>query len=454
MDSPEQVEAALVRERTAWWRMLSPLGRRAGNGPAGVATRRGAGGGATGLAPGRLEPGGLADRRVRGEKPSGRGAAAAGAASRFQQRIAASLAGLAEAAEVSAALAVSPPAGWPELRRLWRERQRRGVAEAVPSSLPLVTAGLSHGLSLVADLFAGPGTAVAVPEPFWGSYRQTFAVRNGGRLLTAPAYRDGRFDPGAIGRALAALPAGEPAVALINLPSNPGGYAPPAAERRRLLASLLAEADRRPMAVVCDDAYAGLVYDPEVPRRSLFWDLAGAHPNLAAIKVDGATKEVCFFGGRVGFLTFGAEPGSPVAQALERKVEALVGCGIGAPASASQAVLLAALRDASLESQVEAVRLLLEERYRALWQALAAADPERVESFPFNAGCFALVEVPARLGIGAAEVRRHLLARCGTGVVSIAPRYLRIAHCSVDAGALPELVRRLEDGIGELAARR
>jgi len=38
--------------------------------------------------------------------------------------------------------------------------------------------------------------------------------------------------------------------------------------------------------------------------------------------------------------------------------------------------------------------------------------------------------------------------------VSIAPRYLLIARCSVAAGALPELVQRLEEAIGELAARR
>ena len=102
---------------------------------------------------------------------------------------------------------------------------------------------------------------MAVPEPFWGSYRQTFAVRCGGRLLTAPAYREGRFDPLAAVRPLADLPAGEPAVVLVNLPSNPGGYAPAAGERRELTASLLAAAERRPLVVVCDDAYAGLVFD-------------------------------------------------------------------------------------------------------------------------------------------------------------------------------------------------
>jgi hypothetical protein len=34
----------------------------------------------------------------------------------------------------------------------------------------------------------------------------------------------------------------------------------------------------------------------------MFWELAAAHPNLVAVKVDGGTKELSFFGGRVGFL--------------------------------------------------------------------------------------------------------------------------------------------------------
>ena len=49
-------------------------------------------------------------------------------------------------------------------------------------------------------------------------------------------------------------------------------------------------------------------------------------------------------------------------------------------------------------------------------------------------------------------MRRHLLARHDTGLISLAPRYLRIAHCSVEEAALPELVRRLEQGVAELAA--
>jgi hypothetical protein len=70
---------------------------------------------------------------------------------------------------------------------------------------------------------------------------------------------------------------------------------------------------------------------------------------------------------------------------------------------------------------------------------------------PFNSGCFALVELPERLGLDSEAVRKHLLAHHDTGLISIAPRYLRIAHCSVDEAALPELVKRLEKGIAELA---
>jgi aspartate/methionine/tyrosine aminotransferase len=355
------------------------------------------------------------------------------------------------AGDLEAALREPPVEGLPELRERWRERQRRSAPPGAPSSLPWVTAGLSHGLSLVADLFGGEGKAVAIPAPFWGNYRQAFALRTGARVLTAPTYVDRRYNPRAIADALAGLPAGEPAVGMLNVPSNPGGYTPDREERRATVESLLAEADRRPLVIVCDDAYAGLVFEPEIPRGSLFWDLAGVHPSLTAVKVDGATKELSFFGGRVGFLSFAAGPDSEMARELEARVGRLVRTGLGSPPAVSQVIVLQALRSPMIEREVEAVRLLLGGRYRALKEALASVDPGLLTVLPFNSGCFALVEIPERLGIDSETARRHLLARHDTGLVSIAPRYLRIAHCSVDEAALPELVRRVERGIAELA---
>jgi aspartate/methionine/tyrosine aminotransferase len=355
-------------------------------------------------------------------------------------------------AEADRAILYSPVEGIAELRRLWRERL--AVAATGPFTLPQVTVGLTHGLSLVADLFAGPDRPVAVAAPFWGNYRPTFALRRGARLLTGPAYRDGCFNPRAIAEALAGEEPGRPAVAILNFPSNPGGYSPTADERRQLVATLLEEADRRPLVVVLDDAYAGLVYEEGVPTGSLFWELAGRHPSLVPIKIDGATKEVSFFGGRVGFLTFALPPGGRAAAALESKLKCLLRATVGSPPAASQVALIRALAEAGTVDQLGAIRQRLAARYRTLAAALAEVDRELLEPLPFNSGCFALVELNAALGVEADAVRRELLDRHDTGLIAIAPRYLRIAFCSVRRAALPMLVERLQAAVGELAARR
>jgi aspartate/methionine/tyrosine aminotransferase len=345
----------------------------------------------------------------------------------------------------------SPVPGIREVRERWRGWQRRGVAASVPSTLPVVTAGLTHGLSMVADLFGGEGRTVAVPAPFWGNYRQTFALRTGAAVSTAPAYRDGHFHPGAVAEALSAAPEGEPAVAMVNFPSNPGGYAPTRGERDELRRTLLEVADRRPLVVVCDDAYAGLVYDPEVPRESMFWELAGAHERLVPVKVDGATKEFSFFGGRVGFLTFGVDLGEEAAAALENKLSSLVRSTLGSPVALGQTILLQALRSGKAEAEIREVFEIAERRYRAVRPALDDLDRDLLRPLPFNAGFFVLLEIPEKLGLDPQRVRRHLLDHHDTGIVAIAPRYLRIATCSVAADALPELVRRVERGVRELA---
>ena len=347
------------------------------------------------------------------------------------------------------ALLYSPVQGIEELRDAWMAWQRRSVGDEKLSTRPIVTVGLTHGLSIVADLFCGPGRAVAIPTPFWGNYHQTFAVRRGARIVTAPAYVEGAFDPGALAAALGELGEGEPAVALLNLPSNPGGYSATEPERARLVEALAAEAERRALLVVCDDAYAGLVYEPDVPARSIFWDLHSVHPNLVPVKVDGGTKEFSYFGGRVGFLTFPFAPDSVAAAALESKIKGLLRSTVGSPVATAQVLLLEALKSGRAEAEVERVREILAARYRVLRDALAEGDDGAVRALPFNSGCFALLELAGPVSAG--RVRRHLLDRHDTGIVSIEPNYLRIAFCSVAEEALPEVVRRIRAGVAELA---
>jgi DNA-binding transcriptional MocR family regulator len=137
---------------------------------------------------------------------------------------------------------------------------------------------------------------------------------------------------------------------------------------------------------------------------------------------------------------------------MESKVKGLLRATVGSPVSTSQVLLLEALGRPGVERHVEVVRERLARRYRRLCSALAELDPELLGALPCNAGCFALVELPE--GLDPEVARRHLIAEHGTGLVSVAPRYLRIAFCSVREADLPALVRHLERGVAELSSRR
>lgn len=240
------------------------------------------------------------------------------------------------------ALLYSPVEGFADLRARWRERQRRGVAEAIPSSLPIATAGPILALSLAADLFLAPGRLALLPDLAPGTYEGVFSLRTGALVKKIPAGPAGLPEPGALSAGLGEGHPGEPVLIAVRCPPPPDAPRPDRAARSALRDALAAAAAARPVVVVVDDLWER---PQELGRAdggegaSPFWDLAGLHPNLIAVKVDGADA-LGFPGGRLGFLTFGFEAGSVAAQALEEKVKILQRAVVGSPSATSQAVLL------------------------------------------------------------------------------------------------------------------
>jgi aspartate/methionine/tyrosine aminotransferase len=253
--------------------------------------------------------------------------------------MAAALSGL-DDAERSRAFLYAPVEGIPELRRAWREWQRRGMSDAPASSLPLVTAGTAQARSLAADLFVGEGNRVVLPHPGREEDHELFSLRLGARAEPCDCTSGGHFDPAAIARHLAELPPGEPAVVLLEFPRGETGYTPVVRERASLCSAMAREAEHRPLVVIVDDTWQGL----GTPSASFFWSLAGRHPNLIPLKVDGADGQRGFPGGRVGFLTFPWEPESDLARSLESKAKMLLRAQVGSPPAMTQMILLRALR--------------------------------------------------------------------------------------------------------------
>ncbi len=109
-----------------------------------------------------------------------------------------------------------------------------------------------------------------VGKPFWGNYRQVFRLRTGAELVEVDVYRDRAYHLSALVEALKALPAGEPALLIVNFPSNPGGYSPTVEQRQELKQGLLEAAEDRSLMEICDDAYGGLVFTA-TPWMSAPW---------------------------------------------------------------------------------------------------------------------------------------------------------------------------------------
>jgi aspartate/methionine/tyrosine aminotransferase len=315
-DPIREPDAAIQEASPALWEALSPLGRAVRQ-PAAFLPLQTA------------EARGKAFNATIGQITDGRGGAVP------LPSMAAALPDL-SAEERSRAFLYSSVEGFPDLRRLWRDRQRRGARADIPSSLPVVTLSAFHAVDLAAELFVPEGRRVVLPEPCPEGAWELFALRKGAEVIPCDDRQGGHFDPAAAGRSLTGLPDGEPAVVFLEFPREGSTYTPTTRERTSLCWSLAAAAERRPLVVIVDDAWEG----QGTPSSSLFWGMVGLHPNLIPVKADGAEGQL---GSRVGFLTFPFAPESPIAIALESKVKMLLRAQVGSPPAVSQVLVLRAL---------------------------------------------------------------------------------------------------------------
>ncbi len=331
----------------------------------------------------------------------------------------------------------TPQGGNKALRAAWHSRLQS--AGQCPMSQPFCTVGLTQGLSLLSEIFVDEDTDVLLPNPGWGNYDHIFGVKAGGRVHKYPVFEHGRFAEDAISRALAQVQT--KGVLVLNFPGNPTGYTPTPEELAPWIKAI--HETEKPIVVICDDAYTGFVYESGLISRSPFYELASAPTDrVLSVKVDGATKELCFFGGRVGFVTFGAS--GEAAVALDTKLKGLTRASVSTAPAVSQALVLSALNNPDLPAQ-QAARL---EESRARYTRLKAALTDAgLPVIPFNSGFFALIHVGADPEI----IRQRLLTK-GVGVVAL-PQHqaIRVAFSSTAIEDIDTLVSAIAAEIKESA---
>jgi aspartate/methionine/tyrosine aminotransferase len=344
----------------------------------------------------------------------------------------------------------APPAGKPELRSLWREKMLREnpSMQGKHFSNPVVTSALTHGLSIVGDLFVDPGDHLVLPDMLWGNYNLTFGTCNGGIVKKFPTFTvAGGFDVDAFKTVLqnTAEEKGK-AIVLLNFPNNPSGYTPTVAEGEAIVAAIreVAEGGCNVVAIT-DDAYFGLFYEDSM-TESLFGKLANLHPRILTI------KEEYVWGFRTGFITFADGndyENAPVITALEKKTMGIIRAKISNCPHPSQTFVIEALRSPDFLKQKEQKFEVMKGRALKTKKVLDSGKYDKAwEYYPFNSGYFMCLKLKT---VDAEKLRVHLLDKYGVGTISIGKTDLRIAFSCIAEKDIQELFDLIYQAVGDLA---
>ncbi|MFQ3547608.1 MAG: aminotransferase class I/II-fold pyridoxal phosphate-dependent enzyme [Termitinemataceae bacterium] len=358
------------------------------------------------------------------------------------------------------AVTYAPTAGVEKARQLWKD----AIAAKNPSldpaviSLPVVVPGLTAGISYVADLFLDEGDAIIVSDPCWDNYSLIFSERRGADVIEAPFFASGSgLNIDGIQQTVRKAAATGAVRLILNFPNNPSGYSPTRKEADALIDLLKEVADQgADVLVICDDAYFGLFYEPEVYNESLFARLATAHERILAVKIDGPTKEDYVWGLRMGFVTFGsAGLQEHHYEALIKKLMGTIRSSVSCSNTPAQHLMIKTIEDPRTEGEKNRYREILQKRYEMVKGLVAAHKGHPVlEALPFNSGYFMSFRCK---GIDPEQLRQKLLKEHGIGTIALTSssgnQYLRVAFSSVEAEHLNLVYKTIFAVASELASR-
>jgi aspartate/methionine/tyrosine aminotransferase len=351
----------------------------------------------------------------------------------------------------------APPSGRAGLRDLWRKKLLKENPSLAGKTFgsPIVTSAITHGIALAGDLFVDEGDVVIMPDQLWGNYRLAYEVRLGAKIETFPFFAGDGFNSDGFKSSIDQHAKGrDKLVVLLNFPNNPTGYMPTEAEGDSIVASLLARAKAgTKLVVLCDDAYFGLFFHigGKSMTESLFGKLTNLHPNILAVKLDGATKELFVWGLRCGCITFGpgkAEGAADVLDVLDHKTRGDIRAVVSNAPQLSQTLVEKALASDGIDAERAEKCGILEARAKEVDKV--ARDAQYKDSwdvYPFNSGYFMLIKVK---GVSAHKLREHLLDKHQVGLISTAESDLRVAFSCLEVTQVRELFDTVHTAIGEL----
>jgi aspartate/methionine/tyrosine aminotransferase len=355
-------------------------------------------------------------------------------------------------------LTYAPSFGIPDLRKVWQDSlfKKNPSLEGKTISLPVVTCGITHAISMFADIWLDPDDVVILPDKMWGNYNMILNVKKGAKISHYDLFSQNLgFNLEAFEEKIKTeAQQHDKLIVLLNFPNNPTGYSVTIEEGNRITEILAGIAETgKNIIVVTDDSYFGLFYENRTLKESLFANLCDRHSRLLAIKLDGATKENFVWGLRVGFITYGCKiECDPMAvyDALERKTAGSIRGSISNASHLGQTIVLRSMQSENYVKEKEEKFRVLKNRAGRIKEVLSDTRyKEAWDVYPFNSGYFMCIRLKS---VDAETLRLHLLEKYGVGLISMGKRDLRIAFSCLEERDILELFNIIFQGVEDLKA--
>ncbi|MCH8647758.1 aminotransferase class I/II-fold pyridoxal phosphate-dependent enzyme [Staphylococcus lugdunensis] len=345
----------------------------------------------------------------------------------------------------------APPQGIEGLRTLWQEKMLKENPDLKSHmiSKPIVTNALTHGLSLIGDLFVDTNDSILLPSHNWGNYKLIFNTRHQANINTYDIFdNNGHYTTDALVSTLEHYTS-DKVIMILNYPNNPTGYTPTKQEVKTIVEAIEALANKGTKVIaVVDDAYYGLFYE-DVYTQSIFTALTTLnHKNILPVRLDGATKEFFAWGLRVGFMTFGIH-NDTAQQVLEAKVKGLIRSNISSGPMPSQSAIKYVLEHhEQFNKEIQTNINTLQERYAVTKEVVYDKQYQRHwQAYDFNSGYFMALKVN---GVDPEELRVHLINKYSIGIIALNDTDIRVAFSCVEKDDIPHVFNSIAQAIEDL----
>ncbi|MFW9947620.1 MAG: aminotransferase class I/II-fold pyridoxal phosphate-dependent enzyme [Candidatus Odinarchaeota archaeon] len=363
--------------------------------------------------------------------------------------------------------------GLDELRTIWKEWIMKKSFFKIDTekeklqkldkytSLPIITSGVTNAIFMSSAMLLNPSESIICPNKRWGNYDNIFSKFLGANIQSFDFFVDNKLNLEGIKEAIYKVVETQNKVILIlGFPNNPTGYIPTWEENAGLI-QILKETQKeihQPLVILIDDAYEPYVFSKNVVNRSLFYDIQQLDENIIPIKLDGITKELLLYGGRIGFVTIGLKSKwvnndkelEILKSEIDNKLSGFNRSTISNCNHFYQAVTTKIFKEKGMDRIIKirsSIQEILKLRFEKINSELKKIKNPNISVDPNGGGFFVFLNLNPNK-IKATTFADHMLKKYKVGVIPIENineniNGIRIAYCSIDINQIPEIINRI-----------